>query len=389
MLISITLSKNNNMKKLPLLLLFLLFSFCSTIKQLSNQKIEEKKGCSDMQIEGKNALLDVEIDRVNTKFLLDTGAGLSVLIDSTIVLDFKNKKFGSLGSAKGADRKKIKNRFFTVELNSDLFKSESKVLSFFNLPRNKCIKTKKEYTGILGMDVFFNEDFVMQLDFTNNKVCNITSTQLQQYLLDSQYQLLKSKCKANQIFVYLNIEGKEYPFKLDTGYTGNIIMPFDADLNFKNDKKLELEGSLFQTISSHTSGIEIVYGKMPIALGSYNLEAKLNVSTSIKAQNIGIDFIKAFDWLIDYNNNKVYIKRNQNPIESVLNRKISYYAKVNQEKLLVVIKEKSQTQYQLGDQIISVNGQKVTTENQCEFQDLLNKTDDWNSLQLEVIPDPK
>jgi len=94
MLISITLSKNNNMKKLPLLLLFLLFSFCSTIKQLSNQKIEEKKGCSDMQIEGKNALLDVEIDHVNTKFLLDTGAGLSVLIDSTIVLDFNNKKFG-------------------------------------------------------------------------------------------------------------------------------------------------------------------------------------------------------------------------------------------------------------------------------------------------------
>ena len=94
------------------------------------------------------------------------------------------------------------------------------------------------------------------------------------------------------------------------------------------------------------------------------MEAKLNVSTSIKAQNIGIDFIKAFDWLIDYNNNKVYIKRNQNPIESILNRKISYYVKVNQEKLQIVIKEKSQTQYQLGDQIISVDGQKVTAENQ-------------------------
>ena len=166
-------------------------------------------------------------------------------------------------------------------------------------------------------------------------------------------------------------------------------MPYDEKLNFKNDKKLELEGSLFQTISSHTSGSEIVYEKMPITFGSYNLEAKVNVSTSIKAQNIGIDFIKAFDWLIDYNNNKVYIKRNQNLIESMLNRKISYYAKVNQEKLLIVIKEKSQTQYQLGDQIISVNGQKVTTENQCELQDLLNKTDDWNSLQLEVIPAQK
>ena len=377
------------MKKIQYLLLLLILSFCSTIKQLSNQKIAENIGCSSIVLDGKKALLDIEIDHVKTKFLLDTGAGFSALIDSTIVSDFKNKEFGSLGSAKGADRKKIKNRFFTVELNCDLFKSESKVLSFINMPTSQCAQGKKSYTGILGIDTFFNEDFVMQLDFTNNKVCNINEQQFQQNHSNNQYQLLKSKCQKNQIFVYLNIEGKEYPFKLDTGYTGNIIMPFDEKLGFKNEKKMELEGSLFQTISSHTNGKEIIYEKMPIVFAGQSLEVKVNVSNTIKAQNIGIEFIKAFDWLIDYNHNKVYIKRNQNPIESNFNRKVSYYAKVNQEKLLIVVKEKSQTKYQLGDQIISVNGQKVTAENQCELQDLLNKTDDWNTLQLEVISNSK
>ncbi|WP_309642262.1 hypothetical protein [Flavobacterium sp.] len=373
------------MKKIQYLLLLLTLSFCSTIKQLSNQKIAENTGCSTIVLDGKKVLLDMEIDHVKTKFLLDTGAGFSVLVDSTIVKDFQNKEFGSLGSAKGADRKKIKNRFFTVELNCDLFKSESKVLSFINMPTNKCAQGKKSYTGILGIDTFFNEDYIMQLDFTNNKVCNINGQQFQQNLSNNQYQLLKSKCKRNQIFVYLNIEGKEYPFKVDTGYTGNIVMPYDDNLDFKNEKKMELEGSLFQTISSHTNGHEVIYEKMPVVFGSYNLQAKMTVSTSIKAQNIGIDFIKAFDWLIDYNHNKVYIKRNQNPIESNLNRKVSYYAKVNQEKLLIVVKEKSQTKYQLGDEIITVNGQKVSAENQCGLQDLLNKTDDWNTLQLEVV----
>jgi PDZ domain-containing secreted protein len=119
------------------------------------------------------------------------------------------------------------------------------------------------------------------------------------------------------------------------------------------------------------------------------LEAKLNVSTSIKAQNIGIDFIKAFDWLIDYNNNKIYVKRNQNSIESVFTRKVMYYAKVKAEKLEIVVKEKSQTKFNLGDEIVSVNRQKVTAENQCELQDLLNRTEDWNSLQLEVISNSK
>ena len=376
------------MKKF-LFLLLLTFSFCSTIKQLTNQKIDENQGCSIITLDGKRVLLEMEIDHAATNFLLDTGAGLSVLIDSTIVKDFQNKEFGSLGSAKGADRKKIKNRFFTVELNCDLFKSESKVLSFINMPKSQCAQGKKSYSGILGIDAFFNQDFIMQLDFTNSKVCNINEEQLQQNLLNNQYQLLKSKCKSNQIFVYLEIEGKEYLFKMDSGYTGNIIMPYNEKLSFKNDKKLELEGSLFQTISSHTSGSEILYEKMPVTFGSFNLEAKLNVSTSIKAQNIGIDFIKAFDWLIDYNNNKIYVKRNQNSIESVFTRKVMYYAKVKAEKLEIVVKEKSQTKFNLGDEIVSVNGQKVTKENQCELQDILNKTEDWNSLQLEVLSNSK
>jgi hypothetical protein len=162
-------------------------------------------------------------------------------------------------------------------------------------------------------------------------------------------------------------------------------MPYDEKITFSNDKKIELEGSIYQTISAHTIGKELTYEKMLISFAGQNLESKLNVSSSIKAQNIGIEFIKGFDWLIDYNNNKVYVKRNQNKIESAFTRKISYYAKANQDKLNIVVKEKSQTQYHLGDQIIAVNNQKVTAENNCEFQDLLNKTDDWSTLQLEVI----
>jgi hypothetical protein len=377
------------MKKLLALCILFLFISCGAIKILSNQEINNYQACSEITFQEKILLMPIEIDNSKSQFIFDTGATISALIDTTAVHNFHKKKYASLGSPKGADGKKIESKLLTCIVKNPLFESKNKVLTFVDFQKTDCNKSAKDFSGIIGLDLFFDKNLSMQLDFTNNKVCNITNQQFQQYLLDNQFQLLKSKCKANQIFVYLNIEGKEYPFKLDTGYTGNIIMPFDADLNFKNDKKLELEGSLFQTISSHTSGSEIVYEKMPIALGSYNLEVKLNVSTSIKAQNIGINFIKAFDWLIDYNHNNVYIKRNQNPIESTINKKISYYAKVNQDKLQIVVKEKSQSKHQLGDQIISVNGQKVTTENQCELQDLLNKTDDWNSLQLEVIPAQK
>ena len=81
------------MKKLQYTFIILTLSCCSSIKQLSSQKIAENIGCSTMVLDGKKVLLDMEIDHVNTKFLLDTGSGLSVLIDSTIVKDFQNKEF--------------------------------------------------------------------------------------------------------------------------------------------------------------------------------------------------------------------------------------------------------------------------------------------------------
>jgi hypothetical protein len=373
------------MKKTIFLLSLTTLLSCSGIKQLANEEVQVVNGCEIVSLDNKIPLFEIKIDNQAADFLFDTGATRSVLIDSNAVPYFSQKKISNFGSAKGADGVKIQNKLLTVLMYSNIFESKNKVLSFINSSSNKCQKTFKSYAGIVGLDMFFDKNLSLQLDFSSNKICNISNVQLEELFLKSQFELVKSKCKYSQIILYLTIEGKDYPFKLDTGYSGSIIMPYNEKLNFKNEKKLELEGSIFQTISSHTNGKELIYEKMPISFAGENFESKVNVSTSIKAQNIGIEFIKGFDWLIDYNNNKVYVKRNQNKIESAFTRKVSYYVKANQDQLKIVVKEKSQTQYQLGDQIIAVNNQKVTAENNCELQDLLNKTEDWSTLQLEVI----
>jgi hypothetical protein len=372
------------MKKTTYLAFSLLLFGCSAIKQLNNEEIKTEINCSNIFFEGKSPLIEVEIDNVKSKFILDTGAGISALMDSTIVPNFQGKKMGSLGSSMGADRKKIKNRFLSVQLKTKLFNSENKVLAFINTPISDCAKTKRSFTGILGMDVFLNENQLIQLDFTNNKVCNITKNQFLLELNDKNYTKIPSECKRDQIFVFLTIEGKEYKFKLDTGYTGTITIPSTGTTTFSGNK-MELEGTLHQTVSGYTKGLEIYYEKIPIVFGQEKLSSKLTVSNSIKAQNIGIEFIKGFDWLIDYNNNIVYFKKNDNKIPFEFSRKISYYAKANKENLVIVTKEKSQTKFNLNDQIISVNDQKVTHDNICEMQYLLNKTEDWNQLNIEVV----
>lgn len=374
------------MKNILFAICILLLNSCTVIKQLSSEKIITKIQCSNLTINNKSVLLEVEIDGSKSDFLFDTGSTYSTLLDSTIINGFENKKFGFFGSAKGADNKKIKNRFFTANLKTNLFESENKVLTFINFPKSKCI-TKKKYTGIIGFDVFFADKSSVKIDFSNNSICNINASQMQVFLDKNKYNLIKSKCSNNQVSIFLTIEDKEYKFKVDTGYMGNIIIPFNSELFLKNYNKIELEGAAYQTVAGATFGYEDYYEKIPVRIGDRSVFSKISVSTTIKAQNIGIEFIKGFDWIIDYNNNKVYIKPNQNIIAFQFARNVTYYCKANYDnKLLISVKEKSQTTYSIGDEIISVNGKLVSLENICEMQDLLNNTEDWNNLKLEVIP---
>ncbi len=200
------------MKKLFLIPILFTLTFCTAISQLGAEKVKEVNGCSTIVYDGKRALIELEIDRSRTKFVIDTGAGISALVDSTVIDNFEKKEFGYLGYVKGADRKKTKNRFFTVEIKSELFISENKVLTYIKIPESKCSNNKKEYTGIIGIDLFFNEHNLLQLDFSNNKICNIHEDELQEFLSYNSYRLVKSLCKLNQIFIFIYIEGKEYKF---------------------------------------------------------------------------------------------------------------------------------------------------------------------------------
>ncbi|WP_317167550.1 hypothetical protein [Flavobacterium lotistagni] len=370
--------------KVVLVLFFALLASCTAVKYVMNEKIVLKEECIDISSKGI-PVFEVELENKKQSFVFDSGATTSVVNDSNAIPEFSKKKIARFGSHVGADRKKSQNKLLTVKLQSTIFESENKLVLFSQMPQSACSKGLL-FKGIVGLDAFFQNDFGVFLDFTNQRICNIRASEIKSKSDIDSYKLIKSECNRNQIFVFLKIDGKEHKFKLDTGYSGSIIFPFSNQLDFSQYPSKTFEGAIYSTINNAGKSIDQLYETVPYEISGEKGLTRLSVSSSIKAQNIGINFIKAFDWLIDYQHNKVYIKRNQNPIESQLSRKVTYYAKVYENKLVVSVKEKSQNKYQLGDQIVSVNGQKVTQENLCEWQDLVNKTDDWSTLDLEVIP---
>jgi hypothetical protein len=369
--------------KIFLLLVIFTLQSCTTIKQFSNQKIEIKEACKVTEMNSKMIYFDASIDGSKKIFLFDTGATTSVLTDSSGVITLESKKFGNFGSVKGADGKYSDLKTFTAKFSSELFESQNKVFAYLAKPQTSC-ELKENFVGIIGMDLFFKNKSSLSLDFSNNKICNLNSSQ-QNELIKNDFVLIKSECKRGQIFIFLTIKNKDYRFKLDTGFVGTLTIPFTEDLDFSEFISVTYLGKMFRTASAFTSGEESFYENVPVLFGSEKINSKLLVSKSIKAQNVGMGFIKAYDWIIDYNQNKVYVKKNKNNIGATINKNAFQYRASNENgKLYIVTKQSTLNLYKLNDEIVSINNKIVTSENICESQDLLNNTQNWDTLNIEI-----
>ncbi len=372
--------------KFNLLCLFLItITSCTTIKQLSNEKITATKACSKNDFDERMIYYTAKIDGKEEKFLFDTGATMAVITDSTAITAMETKKFGNFGTVTGADKKTVDLKTFTSKFESDLFYSDNKVFAYVPRKSAKC-QSKEEYKGIVGLDVFLGEGSVLQLDFTNKKICNIGTSEIND-LIRNGYVALKSQCKSKKIYIYITVDGKEYQFKLDTGFSGSLVIPYADDLNFSKYHSITLEGELFKTIANNTMGIDNYYEDVPLNVGDGNNNSIIQVSQTIKVQNAGMKFIKGFDWIIDYNNNKVYVKRNLNKIDANFNKNVFHYiTAVKEDRLFISAKQQQLKEFNLNDEIILVNKQKVTPDNICQLQELLNSTKDWKTIELGVIP---
>lgn len=373
------------MKKLFIPIIICGFSFsCTSIKQFSKERIVTKVDCKNIEMNSSMIYFDILVDGQKQQLLFDTGAGMTVITDSVAIVDYHSKKFGALGTVTGADGKETDLRTFTADIDSELFASTNKVFAYIPRPLTKCQKSEP-FAGILGLDLLLRDENVLQLDFSNNKICNITNNTKQE-LLNSGYSKIKSEVKSRQIFIYLNINGKELKFKMDSGFAGSVVIPYNEQDDFSIYNSMSIIGSMYRTATSTTFGEEIFYEDVPLILNDITLPLKIHVSKTIKSQNVGITLLRGFDWIIDYANSEVYLKRNNNIIDSKFNSKAFKYMAVEKDgNLLVSTKQKHLDQYNIGDQIVEVSNRKISLDNICEIQELLNKTQEWSGLDLKII----
>ena len=162
-------------------------------------------------------------------------------------------------------------------------------------------------------------------------------------------------------------------------------MPFSKQLDSISTKKIVTEGKTFQSVKAAFGNETTIVQDVLVKMGDQNFNAPVLMVPNGINKNMGMEAIKQFNWFINFTTKEVFIKKN-----TVLSKEIkvkkTYFTTINKDKILVIAKIKGNNKYNIDDEITSVNDQKVTPENICEMQNLLNKTEDWSSLKLEIIP---
>lgn len=102
---------------------------------------------------------------------------------------------------------------------------------------------------------------------------------------------------------------------------------------------------------------------------------------------MGLSFIKNFNWIIDKKAGKMYFKpiSGKQLISQIISRKPILVASYqNKLKIIFLKKQEAASKYKIGDEIISINNEPITSENLCEMQNLLNTTENWDKLNIQI-----
>jgi hypothetical protein len=113
-------------------------------------------------------------------------------------------------------------------------------------------------------------------------------------------------------------------------------------------------------------------------------QSVVSINKDMFTNILGLPFIKNFNWLIDFKNEKIYAQQHStefdnswlDKLDDINNLLVAY------NNTLMIVYSKSG--YSVGSTIKSVDDTLITEENICKYQNLLLKNNkDWSAFNIE------
>ena len=332
---------------------------------------------------GGQMLFKAEVNGKPDTLMYDSGVNSLMLMMFTPSTQPEGMKFYR-HRVTGADKKsKIKATTLPVKIGTSRVNNSGIGFAVLNPEPPLCEKHTISDHHLLGSESLNIGQY--KLDFTNRE---ITFMPYSEPVDTAGFFPIKCAMRKNSLWVYPQINGVEYECIFDTG-NGNAGFLLVDEQRIKNPQENDCvyEGSYGISIGGQVSKQRFV--RTPhetFGFGGVEKETEITYVKDLPFNNMGLKAISQFDWIVSAKRNGpvVYVRPHVAdevpPFDAFRYKFLVSDGKLNIITRLLDGNEK----YKVGDQIISVDGEKITEENICYYYDLLTESKDWSGLEIEV-----
>lgn len=342
--------------------------------------------------------------KINNKgpynFVLDTGVGLVIITDPKLIdsLDITTKRLIKITGLGGGEDYEA---YVTPSVNLSL-----PGITGNNIPA--AILKKDQFSlsnyagipihGLLGYEFFYS--FAVKVDFNDS---TLTVGALHNLRIFKHSDKLPISIEDHKPYFTTNVkftDGKQLNAKLviDLGAGHPLLLENQANVNYQLAQKL-VSANLGMGLTGPISGFLCRINQLD--LGKYKLQ---NIITSFpddnpaqkelsvkRDGNLGINILKRFNLVIDYQSGAMYIKPNANykqPFEHDMTG-IEYYADGPGYKHIIINRIErgspaDEAGLETGDEILGINFKPIEKMNVEEIDDIFQSRDD-RSILLEIL----
>ena len=345
-------------------------SACDTIHFVVNKK--------------NQMLLKAEINGEMDTVMYDSGVNSFALLMYTPSTKPEGMKFYN-HRISGADKKsKVKVTTLPVTIKTDMVVADG--VGVANLGPEPPICQKESSLSLRNIIGFQGLNLIRyKIDFTNNLMYELPDS----LIIDTtEFIPIKCEYKKNVLWVYPRINGVEYECIFDTGNGAAAFLLQDEErIDSPREEDYIFEGSYGQAVGGYTDKQTFVWANQErLSLAGADKETEVLYVKSVSSNNMGLRAISKYDWIISTRGGilKMYARPHSTdvvkPFEAPAYRVSTADGTLKILNRLIDGNEK----FKVGDQIISVNGEKITEENICHYYDLLTENKDWSGLDILV-----
>lgn len=329
-------------------------------------------------------LLKAEINGKLDTVMYDSGVNSFAMLMYTPSTKPEGLKFYS-HRVSGADKKtKVKVTTLPVTIKTDMVVADG--VGMANLGPEPSICQKESSLSLRNIIGFQGLNLIRyKIDFTNNLMYELPDS----LIIDTtEFIPIKCEYKMNVLWVYPRINGVEYECIFDTGNGAAAFLLQDEErIDSPREEDYVFEGSYGQAVGGYTDKQTFVWANQErLSLAGADKETEVLYVKSVSSNNMGLRAISKYDWIISTRGGNLKMYARPHSTDVVKPFDAPAYRVSTADGTLKILNRliDGNEKYKVGDQIISVNGEKITEENICHYYDLLTENKDWSGFEIRV-----